>query len=190
MTPDVPVDSQPMRDILDIEGIILSPWPQIISFVLWGFLVLAILIGLYFLVRKIGRRLKSHNKDDLLAPYKRALLELDRLEKQNFIGRDDWQRYYFFLDEIFRVYLQEQFRLDVLDKTPDELKNNKSLFANLMGQAEFQKLLSFWGRGQIYKFARLPASTSEANQDLILIKNLILSTRKILEVKESANQKL
>ena len=145
MTPDL-VDSQPMRDILDIEGILLSPWPQIISFILWGLLALAFLIGLYFLVCKIWRRLKSHNKDDLLAPYKRALLELDRLEKQNFIGREDWQRYYFFLDEIFRVYLQEQFRLDVLDKTPDELKNNKNLFTNLAGQTELQKVTSFWER--------------------------------------------
>lgn len=184
MTPDVPVDSQPMRDILDIEGIILSPWPQIISFILWGLLALVLLVGLYFLVRKMGHYFKSHNKDDLLAPYKRALLELDRLEKQNFIGREDWQRYYFFLDEIFRVYLQEQFHLDVLDKTPDELKNNKGLFVNLAGQSELQKVTSFWERGQIYKFARLPASVAEANQDLTFIKSLILSTRKILEVQE------
>lgn len=181
MTPDAPVDSQPMQDILDIEGIIFSPWPQIIEYILWGILVLTLLLGLYFLTRKLWRRFKSHNKDDLLAPYKRALLELDRLEKQGFIGREDWQRYYFFLDEIFRVYLQEQFHLDVLDKTPDELKNNQNLLANLMDQAESQKLLSFWERGQIYKFARFPASASEATQDLTLIKNLILSTRKILE---------
>jgi len=125
-----------MTDILDIEEIISFPWDELLFML--GLIVLAIIliVGAYFLIRWWTKRRAHDNRDELLPPHKKVFLELERLDKQKFIERGDFRKYFYFLSEIYRRYLEERFGYPALEKTTTEILSDLTLQIGLPDDLE------------------------------------------------------
>lgn len=110
-----------MTDVLDIEEIISFPWDEFFLIAGLILLVLILVIVGYTLIRWWWRRRAHENRDELLPPHKKVFLELERLEKQKFVEREDFRKYFYFLSEIFRRYIEERFGYPALEKTTNEI---------------------------------------------------------------------
>lgn len=167
MSDSLPQSVEEMQDILDIEEIVRSSWPDLIYKTLMVLFILAVIAGLIFLIRKIVKKKKA--AEIFLSPDQKALQALEKLKKSEYISNKSWNQFYFSLDEILRRYLHEAFHLDVLDKTFEELKSFVPQIAQIHG-GSFEKIISeFWQRAQFIKFAKQDSDENLAAKDLAAI---------------------
>lgn len=152
-----------MTDILDIEGIILLPWKTIALYTL----PLLILLGLGLVVwafLKFLRRRKLSGAGRHLSPAEQALWELARLEQQQLVQKGEFKKYYFFLSEIFRRYLEERFQYPAIDKTTDEIL--PYVVHDLPVQPDVKTILEDFLRGtDLVKFSGFRPGEERAIQD-------------------------
>ncbi len=180
MNETLPESAEKMTDILDIEGIALTNLASLLKAGLLILLVLIFCLLLYFLVKKI-LKWRAQNRENRLSPYKRALLDLERLQKQKCDEREEWQRYYFFLTEIFKRYVHNQFHLDVLEKTNVELKADLAVFASLSANPNFlSELEDFLDRSDLFKFAKLPSSQDQSQKDCDWLRDFVVKSHNIV----------
>lgn len=174
-----------MTDILDIEEIFSFPWDEVFLISGITLLILILLVVAYYLIRWWFRRRALENRDELLPPHEKVFLELERLEKQKFLERGDFRKYFYFLSEIFRRYLFERFGYPALEKTtyeispdfnlrmglPDELGSMAKSFLNnadlvKFGNYEPGKRIAQKEKGKIVKFvnATIPVEPEPEEQ--------------------------
>ena len=119
---DVVVDTtkQKMFDIkplIQVERNYAKLWMTL----LWVFLALLLVGGLlyWFVFRK--KPLTEEEKEALLPPYDRALLELKKLENSRYLIQDEYKKYYSELTAIVRSYLEEDVNVSALESTTSQL---------------------------------------------------------------------
>ncbi len=79
MTESLPTSAEQMQDILDIEGVITSPWADYLRAALWGLLAVVLLFCLAALVYYLFKWWQARRDERNLLPAqkaKRALLVL------------------------------------------------------------------------------------------------------------------
>jgi hypothetical protein len=181
----IPVDTvaQKMYDIKELMVVEKSNarfW-KILIIVL---LVLVILGGLiyWFIFRK--KPLTEAEKEALLPPYDRALLELKRLENSKYLIQDEYKQYYSELTNIVRSYLEEDVHVTALESTTDELitklemlKDAGELKIDNDTLEHFKKILQ---TADLVKFARSKPPTSVAEQDRKSIEQIVIKTHDAL----------
>ncbi|MEM6864774.1 MAG: hypothetical protein AAF575_06315, partial [Bacteroidota bacterium] len=152
--------------------------------ILWIVLALLIIGGLvyWFFLRK--KPLTEEEKEALLPPYDRAMLELKRLEKSRYLIQDEYKKYYSELTDIVRSYLEEDVQVTALESTTDELITKLELLKDSgelqLGEGtikQFQKILQ---TADLVKFARSKPSTSVAEQDRKLVEEIVVKTHDAL----------
>lgn len=111
-----------MTDILDIEEIVVFSLQKWIWFAL--ILVLVLLAG--FFVWRFVRWWFERKRlgEERLSPTAKALLEIERLKKQELAQKGELRKFYFFASEILRRYLEEQFNYPALEKTTPEFEHD------------------------------------------------------------------
>ncbi|MEB8328420.1 hypothetical protein OO009_03565 [Flavobacteriaceae bacterium KMM 6897] len=181
----VPVDTlaQKMYDIkpfLEVEKSNIDLWKN----ALWILLALIILgaLAYWFLIRK--KPLSEEEKVALLPPYDRALLELKRLENSKYIIQDEYKQYYSELTDIVRSYLEEDVHVSALESTTDQLIEKLGLLKDA-GELkldddtidQFKKVLQ---TADLVKFAKSKPETSVAEQDRIVIEQIVIKTKEAL----------
>ncbi|WP_240740240.1 BatD family protein [Flagellimonas allohymeniacidonis] len=182
---DVAVDTtkQKMFDIkplIQVERSNAELWKTL----LWIVLGLAIIGGLiyWFFLRK--KPLTEEEKEALLPPYDRALLELKRLENSKYLIQDDYKKYYSELTAIVRSYLEEDVHISALESTTAELITKLEMLID-SGELkleeetirQFQKILQ---TADLVKFARSKPPTSVAEQDRKLVEDIVVKTHDAL----------
>jgi len=181
----VPVDTltQKMYDIKELMSVEKSNarfW-KILLIIL---LVLGVIGGLvyWFIFRK--KPLSEEEKEALLPPYDRALLELKRLENSKYLIQDEYKQYYSELTNIVRSYLEEDVHVTALESTTDELitkleilKDAGELQIDNETLGHFKKILQ---TADLVKFARSKPSTSVAEQDRKSIEQIVIKTHDAL----------
>ncbi|MEM9868253.1 MAG: hypothetical protein AAF765_11225 [Bacteroidota bacterium] len=182
---DVAVDTtkQKMYDIKPLIQVERS-YAKIWMMILWIVLALLIIGGLvyWFFLRK--KPLTEEEKEALLPPYDRAMLELKRLEKSRYLIQDEYKKYYSELTDIVRSYLEEDVQVTALESTTDELITKLELLKDSgelqLGEGtikQFQKILQ---TADLVKFARSKPSTSVAEQDRKLVEEIVVKTHDAL----------
>lgn len=156
-----------MKDILDIEEIITSPWKDIATKILIG-LILVILLVLLFILFKKYKAYRQNKSLQSLSPDQKALQAIEKLDTLNLLEKGDFRRYYFLLSEIFRAYINNRFSYPALDKTTPEIISELSqlqLSPTLQEIAE-----SFLLAADNPKFAGFIPSveTAEGHKDLVI----------------------
>lgn len=181
----VPVDTvaQKMYDIKPLINVEKSN-PDWWKYPLVGLLVLAILGGLFywFFIRK--KPLTEEEKEALLPPYDRALLELKRLENSKYLIQDEYKEYYSELTSIVRSYLEEDAHVSALESTTDQLIDKLELLRD-SGELEldtdtinqFKNILQ---TADLVKFAKSKPATSVAEQDRKLVEQIVVKTHDAL----------
>ncbi|WP_289645173.1 hypothetical protein [Maribacter aestuarii] len=181
----VPVDTvaQKMYDIKPLINVEKSN-PDWWKYLLIGFLILAVLGGLFywFFVRK--KPLTEEEKEALLPPYDRALLELKRLENSKYLIQDEYKEYYSELTDIVRSYLEEDAHVSALESTTDQLIEKLELLRD-SGELEldtdtiiqFKNILQ---TADLVKFAKSKPATSVAERDRKLVEQIVVKTHEAL----------
>ncbi len=117
-----PASDIKMTDILDIEDILVFPLQKWIFFTLILALVLGASLAIWLLVRRWLKRQRLG--EERLSPRAKALLEIERLKKQELARKGEVRKFYFFASEILRRYLEEQFAYPALEKTTPEFESD------------------------------------------------------------------
>jgi hypothetical protein len=181
----VPVDTlaQKMYDIKPLINVEKSN-PDWWKYLLIGFLILAVLGGLFywFFIRK--KPLTEEEKEALLPPYDRALLELKRLENSKYLIQDEYKEYYSELTDIVRSYLEEDAHVSALESTTDQLIEKLELLRD-SGELEldtdtiiqFKNILQ---TADLVKFAKSKPATSVAERDRKLVEQIVVKTHEAL----------
>ncbi|MEM9077716.1 MAG: BatD family protein [Bacteroidota bacterium] len=182
---DVAVDTtkQKMYDIkplIQVDRSYAKLWWTIL-FVGLALLIIGGLVYWFFLRKK---PLTEEEKEALLPPYDRALLELKRLENSRYLIQDEYKKYYSELTDIVRSYLEEDVNVTALESTTDELITKLELLKDA-GELQledetikqFQQILR---TADLVKFARSKPSTSVAEQDRKLVEEIVVKTHDAL----------
>ncbi|WP_420603708.1 BatD family protein [Flagellimonas sp.] len=182
---DVVVDTtkQKMFDIkplIEVEKSNAKIWKAI----LWILLALLIIGGLvyWFFLRK--KPLTEEEKEALLPPYDRALLELKKLENSKYLIHDEYKKYYSELTDIVRSYLEEDVNVSALESTTGQLitklemlKDSGELNLDDDTIIQFQKILQ---TADLVKFAKSKPPTSIAEQDRKAVEQIVVKTHDAL----------
>lgn len=181
----VPVDTiaQKMYDIkplINVEKSYMGWW----KYVVIGLLVLLVLGGLFywFVLRK--KPLTQEEKEALLPPYDRALLELKRLENSKYLIQDEFKEYYSELTTIVRAYLEEEAHVAALESTTGQLIERLELLSDSgelqLDKDTIQQFRNILQTADLVKFARTKPSTSVAEQDRKLVEQIVVKTHEAL----------
>ncbi|WP_243414831.1 BatD family protein [Flagellimonas aquimarina] len=182
---DVVVDTtkQKMFDIKPLIEVEKS-YAKIWKMVLLTLFVLLIIGGLvyWFFIRK--KPLTEEEKEALLPPYDRALLELKKLENSKYLIQDEYKKYYSELTDIVRSYLEEDVNVSALESTTAQLiaklemlKDAGDLKLDDETLSQFQNILQ---TADLVKFAKSKPSTSVAEHDRKLVEQIVVKTHDAL----------
>ncbi|MFS4468903.1 hypothetical protein [Maribacter sp. 2210JD10-5] len=181
----IPVDTvaQKMYDIKPLITVEKSSggfW----KYLLGGLLILLVLGGLFywFVLRK--KPLTEKEKEALLPPYDKALLELKRLENSKYLIQDEFKEYYSELTDIVRSYLEEDVHVSALESTTDQLIDKLELLTD-SGELELDKetinqFKNILQTADLVKFAKSKPSTSVAERDRKLVEEIVVKTHDAL----------
>ena len=152
--------------------------------IFWVLLALGVIGGLvyWFFLRK--KPLTEEEKEALLPPYDRALLELKKLENSRYLIQDEYKKYYSELTDIVRSYLEEDVNVSALESTTSELITKLEVLKdsgelNLQDETieQFQKILQ---TADLVKFAKSKPAVSVAEQDRKLVEDIVIKTHDAL----------
>jgi len=182
---DVAVDTtkQKLYDIkplIEVEKSNAKFW-KIALLILLGLCLIGGLVYWFFLRKK---PLTEEEKVALLPPYDRALLQLKELENSRYLIQDEYKKYYSELTAIVRSYLEEDANVSALESTTDQLIEKLELLKDA-GELtieddtidQFKKVLQ---TADLVKFAKSKPPTSVAEQDRLLVENIVVKTKEAL----------
>jgi len=182
---NIPVDTlaQKMFDIKPLKQVEKSNakfWKILLGILL----AVAVVAGLiyWFLFRK--KPLTEEEKEALLPPYDKALLELKKLENSKYLIQDEYKQYYSELTDIVRSYLEEDVHVTALESTTDELifklemlRDAGELKIENDTLQQFKRILQ---TADLVKFAKSKPETSVAEQDRKSIEQIVIKTHDAL----------
>ena len=181
----VPVDTiaQKMYDIkpiINVEKNNSAFWKTVLWVVLGLLFVGALLY--WFVLRK--KPLSKEDKEALLPPYDRALLELKKLENSKYLIQDEYKQYYSELTDIVRSYLEEDVHVSALESTTDQLidklemmKDAGELKLDTDTINQFKKVLQ---TSDLVKFAKSKPEFSAAERDRKAVEQIVIKTKEAI----------
>lgn len=151
---------------------------------LWILVPLLIIGGLlyWFYIRK--KPLSEEEKEALLPPYDRALMELKKLENSRYLIQDEYKQYYSELTDIVRSYLEEDVHVSALESTTDQLINRLEMLKDAgeldLAEDTIQRFKQILQTADLVKFAKSKPETSVAEQDRKSIEQIVIKTHDAL----------
>ncbi len=152
--------------------------------VLLGSAVLALISWLVYRWLSREKPLTEAEKEAILPPYERALLELKRLENSKYLIQDEYKKYYSELTDIVRGYLEEEVQISALESTTRQLIEKLELLKdagelNLEDETitQFNKILQ---TADLVKFARSKPPTQVAEGDRLALEQLVTKTHEAI----------
>ena len=181
----VPVDTLAQK-MYDIKGLmeVQKSHSDLWKTILWVLLGLLVVGGLlyWFVFRK--KPLTEAEKEALLPPYDRAMLELKRLESSKYLIQAEYKEYYSELTDIVRSYLEEDVHISAMESTTDQLIDKIEMLRDA-GELkldndtihQFKKILE---TADLVKFAKSRPETTVAEQDRKAIEQIVTRTKEAL----------
>ena len=169
-----------IKPLIEVEKSYSDWWKWVL-----GILITLLIVGglLYWFVFR-RKALTEEEKEALLPPYDRALMELKKLENSKYLIHDEYKQYYSELTDIVRSYLEEDVNVTALESTTDQLINKLELMTDA-GELELDKdTISQFKRilqtADLVKFAKSKPETSVAEQDRKSIEQIVIKTHDAL----------
>jgi len=181
----VPVDTlaQKMYDIkplIQVEKSNSGLW-KIILIVL---AVLAIIAGVVYWIVFRKKPMTEQEKEALLPPYDRALLELKKLDNSKYLIKDEYKQYYSELTDIVRSYLEEDVHVSALESTTDELIAKLEMLKDAgelkLDDDTIKQFKSVLQTADLVKFAKSKPASSVAQQDRKSIELIVTKTKEAI----------
>lgn len=151
-------------------------------------LIVAIALGLigWLIYRLFFKKkpLTEEEKQAILPPYDRALMELKRLENSRYLIQDEYKKYYSELTAIVRAYLEEEVNISALESTTQQLIEKLELLKdagelNLEEDTivQFNKILK---TADLVKFAKSKPPTNVAENDRVVLEQIVTKTHEAI----------
>ncbi|MEX0274617.1 MAG: BatD family protein [Flavobacteriaceae bacterium] len=169
-----------IKELMEVEKSHGALW-RALMFVVLG---LASIGGLlyWFVFRK--KPLSETEKEALLPPYDRALLELKRLENSKYLIQDEYKQYYSELTDIVRSYLEEDVHISALESTTDQLIDRLEMLKDAgelpLEDGTLKQFKHILQTADLVKFAKSKPGTSIAEQDRKAIEQIVIKTHEVL----------
>ena len=171
--------SKPFMPIMAIREAKM-PMKTIVMYVAGIIIIVAILGFLVWYFIKKYREKNNKPKEKIieikLLPHEKAMQNLAQLESQNLWQNGQEKIYHTLLTDTIRTYLEEQFNMDVFEKTSSELmqqiKKQKALSNSR------QAVRSIFETADLVKFAKNKPSEEEHLQSMELAREIILESYK------------
>ncbi len=159
--------------IMPIKGPISSPytWEEIAPWLLLGLIVIGMI---FFLIYYFKRKSKQEpvfkpKSKPRIAPHIVALNGLEKLKEKKLWQEGKFKQYYTELIDIIRVYLDEQFGIDAMEMTSEEINQMVEREEKIDGKIK-QKLAEALSISDLVKFAK---EKPIANINDINLQNLV-----------------
>ncbi len=171
--------SKPFMPIMAIRAAKM-PMKTIVIYVA-GILIIVAILGFliwYFIktLREKNNQSKAKIPEIKLLPHDKAIQNLMQLESQNLWQNGQEKTYHTLLTDTIRTYLEEQFNMDVFEKTSSELmqqiKKQKALSNSR------QALRTIFETADLVKFAKNKPTEEEHLQSMELAKETIIESYK------------
>ncbi|MBU0505023.1 hypothetical protein KJ708_03430 [bacterium] len=169
----IPESIDQMTDIIDIEGIVHSPWLSFLKTALVIAVLLFVVALVSYIIWKIVKKIKAKKEALYISPDEEALSGLSRIKNKKYLEQNQWQYYYFDLDEVLRRYIFRRFHVDVLDKTFEEIRFIEKKNVHL------KSFRDFWSRAQMIKFAKRPSTPDDCEKDFKVVRDFVLRTKEL-----------
>ncbi len=171
----LPTSAEQMQDILDIEGVITSPWAGYLRTALWVLLAVVLLSCLLALVYYLYKCWRARRDELNLSPAQRAKRALSVLASAGHLQSAHFAEFYFYLTEIFKTYLEGALKREALEKTEADLKAEAESLAGLANMPP-AKLREFLSRAELAKFAQQKTLVADGETDLSWVRDFVETT--------------
>lgn len=178
----VPVDTT--QDIRDIKGPVDIPfhWTEAIPYAIGVAILIGLITGIIFYFKYRKKKEPVQKNIPVKAPHETALEQLDILRNEKLWQQGRTKEYYIRLSDIFRIYVEQRFRIPALELTSDELLSALRNFVDQEQRAKARQLLLL---SDLVKFAKENPIAHENELTLNNAVEFINETRPIVQpVKE------
>jgi len=119
MPMDTTKDYNDIKEIIEVNAKKKMDWT-------WYYVgggVLLVLLLIYLLTRKKKKKssVQVAQEQKIIDPYTEAIQQLEILQKENLLAKDETKLYYSRLTDIFRVYVEKRKNIHSLQQTTDDL---------------------------------------------------------------------
>ena len=150
------METDPKKDLPPLS------WKLVGWVALGVFCLASLVLGLWFAIRYIARRVKEHR----MSPIERAWVELDRLLKKGLPGRGRYKDFYVELTLVVRRYVQRKYGIKAPHLTTEEfLQEVASDASQISGlSSNVLSLRKFLESADMVKFAGVEATPEMADE--------------------------
>jgi len=159
MPMDTTKDYNDIKEIIDVNAKKKMDWT-------WYYVgggVLLVLLLIYLLTRKKKKKpAQATEAQKIIDPYTEAIQQLEILQKENLLAKDETKLYYSRLTDIFRVYVEKRKNIHSLQQTTDDLVYQlKSIH---LDKEQYDQLAGALRLVDFVKFAKyIPTDADHAN---------------------------
>ena len=144
------------KAIREIKGPLDEPfsWREAIPYVLWGLAILAAVIVIVWLIKRLARKKPAIEQKPkvVIPPHVKALQALNEVRKQNLWQEGKVKQYHSAISDILRSYIEERFKVNALEQTTEEIFT--SLRTVVIDQESKAKLKQVLTLADLVKFAK------------------------------------
>ncbi|MHB9054862.1 MAG: cell wall anchor protein [Paludibacteraceae bacterium] len=145
-------------------------WKEFIQRMLLIFLVIALIVVLYFLVRKFVMKKpvfqSGETKNTILPPYIEALQRLDKIRDEKLWQKGRIKEYHIELTETLRIYIERMFNISSMEMTSEEILNHTE-FLKVDKSGAFGALRQILTLADLVKFAKWNPSPNDNEMSLM-----------------------
>lgn len=168
-------ESNLLSQIEDIEGIVYSPWANLITNLIYVLIGIILLVIIIFLIRKIKNKIKDPKP---IPPDQVFFNRIKKLKKLKLIESEEFRVFYLELSEIYRNYLSNRYDYPAIDKTTEEIISEFLPHSEIDENLK-RKTIDFLRRADLIKFANGTAKIEDAKSDIEQLTKIVLKTKKI-----------
>ena len=160
-------------------------WKLVGWIALGVFCLASLVLGLWFAIRYIARRMKEHR----MSPIERAWVELDRLLKKGLPGRGRYKDFYVELTMVVRRYVQRQHGVKAPHLTTEEFFD-ATRNAPTFPKSTLDELIDFLRKSDMVKFAGVEATPETAESATDSAKKYIAKDDEIVKRKTAQTRRV
>ncbi len=159
-------EGEKLADIKKPVKIPLEMWP-IVKWLLVALILVGAGVLLFYWMKKRRQREKIIPAEDIfkgIAPHEWAYAELDRLLGQRLLEKGLYKEFYIAYSEILKRYLEGRYRIDSMERTTEEIRENLALAK--VDRKDSREVLSILEVCDLVKFAK-HVPTHERSKEII-----------------------
>ncbi len=174
----IPIDTATYV-MADIKGVMQYPYTfrEFLPWILLGIgVLLLIFLGIYLWLKYRKKESLFFKPKKVDPPYIVAVRELKKLKDEKIWQQEKPKVYYTRLNDIFRVYVEDGFSMQTMEKTSQEILSELEQ-SELAKKYSLQKLSTFLEVSDLAKFAKYQPTMAENEDSFLIVSEFVEATK-------------